>query len=295
MATVPLPNFSAFDDTARAGPVRPLAKEAFGQFLFAARRRSGLSLEDIAASTKVPLHRLQALEQGDIDQLPAGVYRRAWVRSYATAVGLSPDLAIAEFDRMTAPPPPVPVETRSTEPASAAAARATLAPRPVPRVEAPAASDGVERRHRAVEWLLPAAVIVIAAVALAPLVRSTQDASSAGEDSAALDDAAVGAASGTAATRGEASRASDVTLVPDPVPEVMIPDPRLVITSQPSGARVTVNGIGWGVTPLTIRNLPPGPKRIRATKDGYVGREASVEFGISGGNETVRLTLRPQN
>ena len=38
---------------------------------------------------------------------------------------------------------------------------------------------------------------------------------------------------------------------------------------QPAGARVTVDGIGWGVTPVTIRYLPPGNKRIRVSKEGY--------------------------
>ena len=94
--------------------------------------------------------------------------------------------------------------------------------------------------------------------------------------------------------RGNGARLSDIVLVPDQIPEQPILNPRLVITSRPSGARVTVNGIGWGVTPITIRNLPSGPKLIRATKDGYIGRETSVEFGLSGSGETVRLILRPR-
>ena len=43
----------------------------------------------------------------------------------------------------------------------------------------------------------------------------------------------------------------------------------LVVATQPAGARVTVDGIGWGVTPVTIRYLAPGNKRIRVSKEGY--------------------------
>jgi hypothetical protein len=47
----------------------------------------------------------------------------------------------------------------------------------------------------------------------------------------------------------------------------------LVVTTQPAGARVTVNGVGWGVSPVTIRYLPPGDKRIRVSKEGYATEE----------------------
>jgi PEGA domain len=41
---------------------------------------------------------------------------------------------------------------------------------------------------------------------------------------------------------------------------------------------VTVNGIGWGVTPVTIRYLPEGDKRIRVSKDGYITEEQVVHL-----------------
>jgi len=47
----------------------------------------------------------------------------------------------------------------------------------------------------------------------------------------------------------------------------------LVVTTEPAGARVTVNGIAWGISPLTIQHLPPGDKQIRVTREGYVAQE----------------------
>jgi hypothetical protein len=52
----------------------------------------------------------------------------------------------------------------------------------------------------------------------------------------------------------------------------------LIVSAQPEGARVTVNGIGWGTAPVTIRYLPAGQKRIRVTKDGYATEERIVRL-----------------
>jgi hypothetical protein len=56
---------------------------------------------------------------------------------------------------------------------------------------------------------------------------------------------------------------------------------QLVISTEPEGARITVNGIGWGSSPATIPYLEPGQKRIRVSKEGYaaVERVLQVEQG----------------
>src|SRR5262249_31324395 len=45
-------------------------------------------------------------------------------------------------------------------------------------------------------------------------------------------------------------------------------DTELFVLTQPAGASVTVNGVGWGAAPVTIRYLPPGEKLIRVSRDG---------------------------
>jgi hypothetical protein len=54
---------------------------------------------------------------------------------------------------------------------------------------------------------------------------------------------------------------------------------------------VTINGIGWGVTPLTIDHLPPGTKRIRVTSDGFSAAERTLELPTAG-ETTVRIALQ---
>src|SRR6187455_2848878 len=74
----------------------------FGGKLRQARERRGISLRQIASSTKIAAAALEALERNDISKLPGGIFSRAFVRSYAVEVGLDPDDTVKEFvDRFT--------------------------------------------------------------------------------------------------------------------------------------------------------------------------------------------------
>jgi hypothetical protein len=66
---------------------------------------------------------------------------------------------------------------------------------------------------------------------------------------------------------------------------------RLRVTSTPSGARVTINGIGWGQTPVTIDHLPLGAKTVRITRDGYSSMERSVVINGDQPLATLNATL----
>ena len=69
----------------------------FGGKLRQARERRGISLRQIAASTKISVAALEALERNDTSRLPGGIFSRAFVRSYAIEVGLDPDETVREF------------------------------------------------------------------------------------------------------------------------------------------------------------------------------------------------------
>lgn len=61
-----------------------------GERLRAAREEKGVSLEEIASETRIPLRHLENLETGDWDRLPAPTYTIGFAKSYAGAVGLDP-------------------------------------------------------------------------------------------------------------------------------------------------------------------------------------------------------------
>ena len=60
----------------------------FGEYLRGERQLRKVALVDVAGATKVPLQTLQALEDGAWNELPAAVFVRGFVRSYAKCVGL---------------------------------------------------------------------------------------------------------------------------------------------------------------------------------------------------------------
>ena len=59
-----------------------------GERLRTAREEKKITLEDIAAQTRIPLRHLESLENGDWEKLPAPTYTIGFARSYATSVGL---------------------------------------------------------------------------------------------------------------------------------------------------------------------------------------------------------------
>src|SRR3990170_3181341 len=64
------------------------ATVSVGEQLLAAREKAGISLEDIAAQTRIPTRHLQSIEASEWDKLPAPTYTMGFAKSYATAVGL---------------------------------------------------------------------------------------------------------------------------------------------------------------------------------------------------------------
>jgi cytoskeletal protein RodZ len=77
-----------------------------GAYLRAERERRGLALRAISENTKVSLPLLEGLESDDISRWPGGIFRRAFVRSYAEAVGLDPDDVFKRFEQQYKPPVP---------------------------------------------------------------------------------------------------------------------------------------------------------------------------------------------
>lgn len=51
----------------------------------------------------------------------------------------------------------------------------------------------------------------------------------------------------------------------------------LRLVSEPAGARVTVDGVPWGVTPLVRTNVPPGRYRVQFTRDDHDPEILDVE------------------
>lgn len=264
-------------DELRSHADRPLlsgtAGAAFGEFLRQAREHRGLTLQQISKETKIPVRHLNALEHGDLSAVPRGYYRRAEIRAFAQTVGLDQKLALAELERALA----------------ASAAREAPPSEPQPTQSRPGS-------RRLVPVVVGALTIVVAtAVAL-------------WNQKPALQVDAVEAVGGQEGSLSPVSR--EAAAQPEPTSQTTIPlsepvsldraapptpaDGELVVTTEPAGARVTVNGVGWGVTPVTIRHLPLGDKRIRVTKEGYAGEERRVQLAEDRPSRTLHIELIAQ-
>jgi transcriptional regulator with XRE-family HTH domain len=75
-------------------------REAFGPNLRRLRIHRGISLDQIAAATKVSVDLWEALERSDFSEWPTGIYARAYVRAYATQISADPDSTVNAFCRL---------------------------------------------------------------------------------------------------------------------------------------------------------------------------------------------------
>jgi len=238
----------------------------FGAFLENQRAGRNLSLHDVAAETKIAARHLAALERGDLRSWPGGFYRRAMVRAYAAAIGLDPEVTVCEFaDAFNEAP-------RQVEPG------------PIP--EPPALHGLLSVRPRA-----SVCVGLAVCAAIATLTWATVSSDAAG----AMDTNRIAAVSivGDHADAPSATTTSGPAS-PQPAPANQLPadvEASMRIISEPAGALVTVNGIRWGHTPVTVRHLEPGEKRVRISKDGYISAEHRLQLTPDNPTQTVRVML----
>jgi cytoskeletal protein RodZ len=64
------------------------------------RQKRGLSLKDIADSTKISGRFLRAIEDEEFSQLPGGIFNTSYLRQYAAAVGYD-EVKLLAYYRLT--------------------------------------------------------------------------------------------------------------------------------------------------------------------------------------------------
>jgi transcriptional regulator with XRE-family HTH domain len=234
-----------------------------GESLRRARQQRGLTGPQIAATTRIPVRLLEALERDDTHATPGGMYLRAEVLAYAEVVGLDRDDALECLRRAIAPPS-----------ADRIAEQPTLS----------------QPSRRAARW---SAVLVGMCLATAiAFWRWGGDGESV--TSRLVQPAALHETAAATTGRAEPTRAAMPVLATarDTIAKSPIVEPELEIVTEPAGAHVTVDGVGWGTSPVTIKYLPPGNKRLRITSDGFVADERVIRLVPGSGRTTVAVTLQ---
>ena len=67
------------------------------------RRNRGVSLQQIAESTKLSVRFLEAIERGDFRKLPGGIYNTSYIRQYARAIDYDEAVLLAFYRLQTSP------------------------------------------------------------------------------------------------------------------------------------------------------------------------------------------------
>ncbi|NUP14496.1 MAG: helix-turn-helix domain-containing protein [Polyangiaceae bacterium] len=71
--------------------------ESIGRYLKGMREAHGMSVEEIARATRIPISSIEHIEGDHFDDLPAEVFVRGFLRSYARAVQVSVDDVLARY------------------------------------------------------------------------------------------------------------------------------------------------------------------------------------------------------
>ena len=68
------------------------------------RLQKGISLQTIAASTKLSVRHLEAIECGDFKKLPGGIYNTSYIKQYARAIDFDETDLLAFYRNICEPP-----------------------------------------------------------------------------------------------------------------------------------------------------------------------------------------------
>ena len=290
-AVLPITPRSPLGSQKAVSPAPPIDPAEFGERLRRGREQKNRRIEEIADTTKIAIYQLRSLERGDLHRLPGGIYRRAIVRQYADAVGLNVEDTLRDLASSGG-------EADGRDQAVEAIA--------VPRGDAGSSSFSMALSSSAAALVVLGAVAAIAtawyrggAPARAADVPVTAASATTRETDASTIER-VAATEGVRTNAGNVEHATDAAPLrnepqTDNVAEVNATEGELRITSEPAGALITVNGIGWGVTPVTIPYMPFGKKVIRATKPGYLTAQRGFDFVPDRRVRSVRIQLSPES
>jgi hypothetical protein len=133
------------------------------------RERRCIALVSIAAHTKIGIGLLEGLERNDVGRWPGGIFRRAFIRAYAEAVGLDADVVTREFlDAFPDPAEPQPVQVLDS---ASTGARRTLGDATLRLTLAETETPGANRRM--LTRLLERGVAVVSDMAVLTVIGTT--------------------------------------------------------------------------------------------------------------------------
>jgi cytoskeletal protein RodZ len=225
----------------------------FGTHLREAREKRGVSLRQIATSTRISLRTLEALENNEIKKLPGGIFSRAFVRSYAQEIGLDPDETVREFVHQF----PLEHVTAGTKSAN-------------DRVVA-SGEEGVRRRQQQFSLAVTLAILIpIAALVVYFVVSSRR--------SSAADGSVEAASTASSGVRANSTPPPAAPLAGKTSP--IVPPPPASASPRAGAATATAGALAIAPNePLRLRIAPSGPCWVRVSVDGEIRHQKLMQKG----------------
>ena len=247
-----------------------------GAYLRELRERQGVSIDEIARSTRVLHHYLEALESDDLASLPAPVFAKGFIRAYCQALGVPADEAIALYDqraghvreRVTIAPAPAPPPPPSLLPP----------PTPVHRAQVAAAERRGSRSRGAV--LISFVLLVVLGAALFAVTLALQSGYDEGD--------------GTAATQVGATPAPEPAQTPVPEPATVEPA-QAPVAAQPPKPQPPPAPPSVSPTVSAAAVAPPTPVSVVPAPASASGPIVSPYRLVARTTETTWIRVRTED
>lgn len=78
--------------------------ESLGKFLKNERKTRGIALESVAQESKVSVHYLSLLEDGELNKLPASIYAQGYLKAYCDCLGLDKEDVFLRYSHQLSHP-----------------------------------------------------------------------------------------------------------------------------------------------------------------------------------------------
>jgi cytoskeleton protein RodZ len=253
--------------------------ESLGARFKRERERQKITLDQVAAATKIGTRMLKALEEDHFDQLPGGIFNKGFVRSYARHLSMDEEQAIADYLAATSPAQPI------KEPEAVLSALADRAEE-TRSTERPGSNDGLP-------WDKLAAVLLLVAFGFALWgwrTRKQHHAEPAAQTINAQQSNAPAAAPAPAAT---ATSAPAPATVPGSIAPATPPPSATPSSPSPTGAfllLIQAHGDSWievsaDGADVLHELLPAGSQKFIAAQHEIVvkaGNVGSLDFTFNG-------------
>jgi cytoskeleton protein RodZ len=234
---------------------------SIGETLRRERLKRNLELGQIAQELKISSRFLEAIEAGQLDKLPGGVFTKSFIIQYARLLGLDEEEIAGQLQRTLDPAPEVPEFVETLKPADSAIR--------VPRVEAWEAIGG--GRFRWSSSLSAAALVVVVMLLCSVLYAWWQHTRS-------------------LAPAHESPPVAAVQPAPPPAPDRQPPSPAVQPSATPIGTQPPSKAPA--PAPSTEQPAPPGPQGTPAQgPEGAPPHVPAASASPSHPNTPVRVEL----